>query len=104
MNGMYRFVMVDGRYDEDADGISDGTFSYHTGYAVSLREFELTRSFSFDKKESYSENFNIDVQRLFNVDGSRMDVINESNWHGNYDDIEVSTRFSDNFLHALTAQ
>lgn len=104
MNSMYRFLMIDGRFDHENDGIMDGSFSYHTGYNDCYREVEFSKVLSFDRKESYSEKIMIDVTKLFNVSGHVVDVVNESNFHGNYADIALAIRLSDNFSAALSLQ
>ena len=104
MNSMYRFVMIDGRYDIEGDGILDGTFSYHTGYEDSYREVELIHDFAFDRKGVYTQSILIDVSKLFYVSGNIVDVVTESNFHGNYAEIDLSIRISDNFASALSIQ
>lgn len=104
MNSMYRFVMIDGKYDLTGDGTDDGGFSYHTGFNDCYREVELAHEFSFEKKGSYAENLIIDVTELFYVAGSMIDVSAESNFHGNYDEIDLANRLSDNFAAAIRFQ
>jgi len=101
MNAMYRFVMIDGRYDLEGDGILDGTFSYHTGYEESYREVEFVHDFSFDRKGNYSQKVSIDVSKLFYVTGSVVDVVNEPNYHGSTTDLNLSVRVSDNFANSF---
>ena len=102
MNGMYRFVMIDGKYDLTGDGTDEGGFSYHTGFSDCYREVELAHNFSFDRKGDYDLNIGIDVTKLFYVDGSMINVTSESNFHGDYADIDLAIRLSDNFAAALS--
>ncbi|MBI3134930.1 MAG: hypothetical protein HYZ14_09685 [Bacteroidetes bacterium] len=104
MNSMYRFVMVDGKYDLTGDGTDDGGFSYHTGFNDSYREVELVHDFSFDRKGTYAATIGIDLAKLFYVSGSMIDVASESNFHGDYTNIGLSLRVSDNFAAALSIQ
>ena len=102
MNGMYRFVMIDGRYDVEGDGTPDGTFSYHTGYNESYREVEFAGDFSFDRKGSYSHEIIIDIEKLFYVSGSEVDVLTESYYDGDLSNIDLAHRISDNFMNSLS--
>ena len=104
MNSMYRFLMIDGRYDHENDGTMDGIFSYHTGYDDCYRIVEFSKDLSFDRKENYTEKITIDVTKLFNVSGSLVDVVNESNFHGEYSEIAVALRLSTNFSSSLSLQ
>ena len=102
MNSMYRFVMIDGRYDIEGDGVVDGAFSYHTGYEDCYREVEFVHDFSFDRKGEYSETIAIDVSKLFFASGSVVDVVSESNFHGDFAEIALAIRLSDNFARSLS--
>jgi hypothetical protein len=104
MNSMYRFVMVDGKYDLTGDGIDEGGFSYHTGFSDCYREVEWAHEFSFDKKGTHTENVSIDLSKLFYVSGSIVDVPTESNFHGDYSQIDLAIRLSNNFASALSIQ
>ena len=104
MNGMYRFVMIDGKYDVNGDGTDEGGFSYHTGFSDSYREVEFTHDFSFDRKDEVNEIIGVDLAKLFYVSGSMIDVTNESNFHGDYSNIGLAIRLSDNFAAALSIQ
>jgi len=104
MNAMYRFLMLDGRYDIEGDGIMDGVFSYHTGYNESYREVELIHDFSFDRKGNYSQIISIDVSKLFYVPGNIVDVVNESDFHGELTALDIALRMSDNFAASLSIQ
>ncbi|MBK9192232.1 MAG: hypothetical protein IPM77_12370 [Crocinitomicaceae bacterium] len=81
MNSMYRFVMIDGKYDLTGDGTDDGSFSYHTGYNDCYREKEFVMDFDFQRKENYTYNLMIDLSKLFYVSGSMINVQTESNFH-----------------------
>jgi hypothetical protein len=104
MNSMYRFVMIDGKYDVNGDGADEGGFSYHTGFKDCYRTFELIQEFSFDRKENYTIPFTIDITKLFYVPGSMIDVTTESNFHGDYANIGLAERLSDNFAVSLGIQ
>jgi hypothetical protein len=104
MNSMYRFVMIDGKYDLTGDGIDEGGFSYHTGFNECYRELELVHDFSFDKKGSHTEKVSIDLSKLFYSSGSIVDVTTESNYHGDYSQIDLAIRLSNNFAAALSIQ
>lgn len=104
MNAMYRFVMIDGKYDLTGDGTDEGSFSYHTGFNDCYREIEWVHDFSFDKKGSHIEQINLDLTKLFYATGSMIDVTTESNFHGDYSQIDLALRLSDNFAAALTIQ
>lgn len=104
MNAMYRFIMVDGKYDLTGDGIDEGGFSYHTGFNDCYREVELQKEFSFDRKGLYAATFILDLSKLFYAEGSMIDVTTESNFHGDYALINLALRVSDNFASALSIQ
>lgn len=102
MNAMYRFVMVDGRYDIENDAVFDGTFSYHTGYNSSYRNLSFDQDFSFDKKGEHTINLGIDITAILEGSGGNQDVVNASNFHGNQADIAIANLVSDNFVNALS--
>jgi hypothetical protein len=104
MNSMYRFVMVDGKYDLTGDGTDDGSFSYHTGYSDCYREKEFVMDFDFQRKENYTYDFMIDLSKLFYTTGSTVSVPTESNYHGDYTQIDLAIRLSNNFSGCLTIQ
>lgn len=104
MNSMYRFLMIDGKYDLTGDGIDEGGFSYHTGFNDCYREIELEHDFSFDKKGVHTENISIDLSKIFYSSGSLVDVTTESNFHGDYSQIDLAIRLSNNFAAALSVQ
>jgi len=99
MNGMYRFVMIDGRYFENGNYVN--TFSYHTGYDESFRNLQLDKSMTFKKKENYEETLYIDVSKILEGPGGNLDIVNEPNFHGELDDIHLSKTLSDNFKSAF---
>ena len=101
MNGMYRFVMVDGRYDDNNDAIFDGTFSYHSGHDGSYRTVSFEKSMRFDKKESYTETIFIDISKILEGSGGNLDIIATPYYHGSLDDFYLSTQLSDNFSQAF---
>jgi hypothetical protein len=104
MNSMYRFVMVDGKYDVTGDGIDEGGFSYHTGFSDCYREVELIHDFSFEKKGTHAEHISIDLSKLFYVSGSTVDVTTESNFHGDYSQIGLALKISNNFAATLSIE
>lgn len=95
MNTMYRFVMVDGRYFDN--GEFKNTFSYHTGHNESYRTVELTKSFTFEKKESYEETIFLDISKILEGPDGNLDIENKNNYHGNSEDFYLSEQLSDNF-------
>jgi hypothetical protein len=101
MNGMYRFVMIEGRSDADGDGTFEGMFSYHTGYNDCYREVEIAHDFSFDRKGEHEQRIGIDVSKLFYVNGSQIDVTTEPYFHGDLADIDLAKRLSANFASAF---
>lgn len=102
MNGMYRFVMIDGKYDLDANDTADGSFSYHTGFEECYREVEFPIDLSLDKKEAADLNFMIDVSKFFSISGNEVDVATESNYHGNLTDLDLAIRISNNFATSIS--
>lgn len=96
MNGMYRFVMIDGRYDIENDDVFDGTFSYHSGFESSYRDVELVKDFKFKKNETYDLTIFIDIANILEGTGGNLDLINRPNYHGNSEDLDLATTLSDN--------
>ena len=99
MNGMYRFVMIDGRYFENGNYIN--TFSYHSGHNESYRTLELDKPMTFDKKGEHVHTIYLDVSKILEGSGGNLDIVNESNYHGNLDDFHLSEMLSDNFMNAF---
>ena len=102
MNSLYRFAMFDGRYDLEADGIFDGTFSYHTGHNEAYRLVTLNKNYNFKNKETYNITIGINISKIIDGVGGNIDIVNESNYHGDTDDQHLATMISDNFVSAFT--
>ena len=88
MNGMYRFVMIDGRYFENGD--FKGTFSYHSGHNESYRNIQLDKLVTFEKKGEHDLTLYIDIDKILEGPGGNFDIENEANYHGNLDDFHLS--------------
>lgn len=102
MNGMYRFVMIDGRYDNEPDGTFDGTFSYHTGYNDSYRVLSFNKNLTFDKDETLEITISINLVTVMAGSGGSLDIVNENNYHGDLNNQHLSTMVSDNFSSSFT--
>lgn len=102
MNGMYRFVMLDGRYDLEPDMTFDGTFSYHTGHKESYRTVEFVKDFEFEKDETYVINFGINISTLLEGGAGNLDIVGQPNYHGASGDLHLSTTLSDNFKTSIS--
>lgn len=102
MNSMYRFVMIDGRYDLEPDQTFDGTFSYHTGHNASFRTVSFNQNFEFKKNETYQIELVIDISSILEGSSGNLDIINEANYHGNTDDQHISDMISDNFKSSIS--
>jgi hypothetical protein len=102
MNGMYRFAMIDGRYDLENDNIFDGTFSYHTGFDESYREVELVQDFKFKKKKIYDITIYIELSKILEGSAGNLDLVNRPSFHGNPNDMDLATSLSDNFAEAFS--
>ncbi len=99
MNGMYRFVMIDGRYFENNSFVK--TFSYHSGHNESYRTIQLNKNMTFDKKGNHTETIYLDVSKILEGPGGNLDIENESNYHGKLEDFHLSKSISDNFSEAF---
>lgn len=102
MNSMYRFVMIDGRYDIEPDQTFDGTFSYHTGHDESFRSVSFVQNFEFEKDETYEITIGIDISTILEGNSGNLDIINENNYHGNTDDQHIANMISDNFKASIS--
>ncbi len=100
--GLYRFITSEGRFDADGDDEFEGTFAYHTGHEVSYRTLTLDEEITI--KGDSNLNFEVDLYTLLYKTGSAINVPAESNFHGNMEMIDISTRISDNMLTALTVK
>jgi hypothetical protein len=98
---MYRFIMMEGRYDANLDGVFEGTFAYHTGREGSYRTFTLSHDFKIDKKDQNNLNFNIDLFQLLEKSGNSVNVVTEPYYHGGTENEDISTRISDNMVGAI---
>lgn len=98
---MYRFIMMEGRYDANLDGVFEGTFAYHTGREASYRTFSVNQEFKIDKKDQNSLNFSIDLYQLLEKSGNSVNVVTEPYYHGGTENEDISTRISDNMAGAI---
>ena len=98
---MYRFIMMEGRYDANLDGVFEGTFAYHTGREGSYRTFTLSHDFKIDKKDQNNLNFNVDLFQLLEKSGNSVNVVTEPYYHGGTENEDISTRISDNMVGAI---
>lgn len=99
--GLYRFIMTEGRFDENNDGDFENAFAYHTGHNVSYRTLKIDHEFKVVNKEATTLNFEIDLYEMLHKSGTAIDVPEEPMFHGNMEKIDISTRISDNMLSAL---
>jgi hypothetical protein len=102
MNSMYRFVMIDGRYDLEPDGTFDGVFSYHTGHNDAYREISFSKELNLKKVDNFTLLFSIELITLLEGNGGSLDYENEPNYHGDTDDQHLSTTMSDNFVNSIS--
>lgn len=102
MNGRYRFVMMDGRYDAEGDGVTDGTFSYHTGYDASYRTTTFAKEMTFKAGETTPLTVGIDVAILLQEAKDGLDLAITSNYHGSLGDSAISQAISNRFKHSLS--
>jgi hypothetical protein len=102
MNSMYRFFMIDGRYDLEPDGTFDGIFSYHTGFSFSYRNMEFNTDLELKRKDEQVLTFTIDVTKILEGPGGNLDIINEANYHGDPADNDLADMISNNVIEAIT--
>lgn len=98
---MYRFIMSEGRFDEDLDGVTDGTFAYHTGREASYRVFAVNHEFEVNRKGANSLAFTLNLYELLDHLGNEVDVLTEPYYHGSTENEDISIRISDNMLGAI---
>lgn len=102
--GMYRFIMSEGRFDADLDGVFEGTFAYHTGRELSYRTKTISHLFSIDKKGSNTLKLDIDLYQLLDKPGNEVDVTTDPYYHGSTENEYITIRISDNMAGAISWQ
>lgn len=98
----YRFVMSEGRYDAENDGIYEGTFVYHTGYESSYRTLSLNKDFKIKKKDDHELNFTVDIYQFLDKAGNRVNPLETPFYHGSTEDLYITEKLSDNMQGAIS--
>jgi hypothetical protein len=99
---MYRFIVLEGRYDEELDGAFTGTFAYHTGYEDTYKNLSFEYTFKSDKKNATALNFDIDFSMIIDATGNALDLPAEPFYHGGLGTIDRAERVSTNLMKAIT--
>lgn len=96
----YKFFMLEGRVDSQSDGITDATFSYHSGFnnfyreiTIPLNDFNITSN----GKDMLLE---LNLDSVLYGESGILDFVNEPNAHSQ-NDYEILEIISDNLLNAF---
>jgi hypothetical protein len=77
----YIFTKTEGKVDADGSGKYAESFSYHTGIDEMYRTVDFAKSIKIEAGKTTELVFEIDVNKILNGNGGKLDVINESEVH-----------------------
>ncbi|MEM7102992.1 MAG: MbnP family protein [Bacteroidota bacterium] len=101
------FAKVEGRSDEDDDGIFSGSILYHTGGDDLYREYENNSGFILVEGETTTVTLTLDALELFYTATDTLDIINNGVSHTTPSDqvsVDISTFVMDNFIRAINVE
>lgn len=103
----YIFAKVEGRSDEDGDGIYGESILYHTGGDDLFREYQATSNITLNGGETTTITLNLDALKLFYTASDTLDIINNGISHTTPTDpvsVSISTFVMDNFERAMSME
>lgn len=104
---MYRFVILEAKMDTSGSGVFDHDVIFHTGLDELYRpDIERTAMFSADLNAESELRLQLDWNKLFYSGEEEIDIRTENTTHttDNPEDLDLATRFTNNFMKALSVQ
>ena len=94
---MYRFVLFDGKFDNDTDatGPPPFNFSIHTGLDTCYRTKEIPIALNIDSSDTARITLVVDVAKFFSDGTQSLDLSQNAIWHGEVDMIDVGLLVAD---------
>lgn len=96
-NSGYRFIVIEGKVDTDADNVVDTDFVYHIGMDDLFRDASVMIHENVDITASKMISLNIDVKKVL----STIDIKNNLSTH-TMDNMPLATLIADNFVTAMS--
>lgn len=103
---MYRFVLFDGKFDNDpnATGPPPFNFSIHTGLDTCYRTKEIPIDLHMDNSDTARITLVVDVAKFFSNGTQTLDLSQNALWHGEVDLIDVGILMADLQIDALSVE
>jgi hypothetical protein len=103
----YRFFMFDGRYDlipNSIDPILEG-FSFHTGQDTVFKSVDLVSTpFVIASNQNKSFSVDFDVSKFFYSSSNTIDLANESDYHGDLNNVYLAIDLTNNIANSIQYQ
>ena len=99
-NTGYRFFVLEGKSDLDADGTFENVFVYHIGTNPFFRNVIVPGTFDIGEKESNTINLAMDIETLFRSTND-IDLETENSSHSTGDGVDVADRLVENITLAF---
>jgi len=96
----YKFFMLEGRVDSQSDGITDATYSYHSGFNSFYREITIPLNDFNITSDGKAVLLELNLESVLYGDAGIIDFVNEPNAHS-LNDYEILEIISDNLLKAF---
>lgn len=103
---MYRFVLFEGRFDSDPNGVGipPYTFSLHTGGDTCYRERTVTLPLVVTMDDTTRLTITVDIARFFTDGDQVLDLSEGAVWHGEPEGLPLGLKVADLESAALGAQ
>ena len=92
--------MLEGRVDSQSDGITDATFSYHSGFNSFYREITIPLNDFNITSDGKAVLLELNLESVLNGEAGILDFVNEPNAHS-LNDYEILEIISNNLLNAF---
>ena len=96
----YKFFMLEGRVDSQSDGITNATFSYHSGFNIFYREIIIPLNDFNITSDGKVVLLELNLESVLYGEAGILDFVYEPNAHS-LNDYEILEIISDNLLNAF---
>jgi len=102
--GNYKFIMLEGRWDNNADGSPNAIYGYHTGFDEFYREKTFEKTIVTTSNDTTHLKLNIEYNEIF-FGNDTLDMAVDGTWHGTDTSyLDPARAISDNFIQTLTLE
>ena len=102
--GGYRFAQFEGKVDTSLSTTQtlNHSFVYHTGFVDLIREIELNTSFSMTDGQKTSLTVNVNLEKIFDNNGSTIDPKFDFFTHATGNDFPLAEKVANHFKNAFS--